>query len=223
MDQADLTSSFYIHAESLECSGIDNQSVTDAWEVFNREFSGLLHPHSPFGTRTFAFVRRCLFQFHMHAYFNESYVLNEVYIRAHRQIVYKAAFIHNIPMWVRTTAYNVIRELSRQQKRQTHLEVDESVPNKQDFAKVAHEELEEDLIRLHVALNRLDSEDRRLLELKIIQNMTWQEIHELFKHEKKEIDVASLRKRKERAIARLRRIYHQVSEEEVNLKTFPCY
>jgi DNA-directed RNA polymerase specialized sigma24 family protein len=208
MDQADVISSQATESEP------ERVGVTERWEAFNVEFTDLLHPKSSTGVSTFAFVRRYLAQFHLQNAFSEAYVLNEVYIRAHRTIVSKDTPILHVTAWVKSTAYNVVRELKRER---SHLPIDEETMGETmgetfSYAKPDTEEtLEQDLLLLHKALNELNSEDRRLIELKIIQDLSWQEIHVILVQEGSNTELSTLRKRKERAIARLRKTYHRLN------------
>jgi DNA-directed RNA polymerase specialized sigma24 family protein len=204
MDQADVISSQSTESEPEIVCAIKR------WEAFNVEFIDLLHSKSSTGVSTFAFVRRCLAQFHLQNAFSEAYVLNEVYIRAHKTIVSKDMSILHVTAWVKSTAYNVVRELKRER---SHLPIDEETMGETfSYAKPVTEEiLEQDLLLLHKALNELNSEDRRLIELKIIQDLSWQEIHVILVQEGINTELSTLRKRKERAIARLRKTYHRLN------------
>lgn len=74
---------------------------------------------------------------------------------------------------------------------------------------VSPEDLEDDLAMLRIAFQMLDSEDQKLLNLKIVEERSWREIREILNLAGGgDCSEPALRKRKERALIRLRKKFH---------------
>ncbi|HEY9659266.1 MAG TPA: hypothetical protein V6C65_12490, partial [Allocoleopsis sp.] len=68
--------------------------------------------------------------------------------------------------------------------------------------------LKEDLAMLTRALQELDSDEQKLLTLKMIDELSWAEIQRIYALEGKIVSEEALRQRKVRAFRRLRQVYH---------------
>ena len=94
---------------------IDSGALTEGFsslDHFNTEIQDLYHPDSSSGRLICAFVQRELRNFHLHDLYGIAYILNEAYLRG-QQKIQDGVTIKNPKAWIRSTAYNVIRELSR--------------------------------------------------------------------------------------------------------------
>lgn len=184
---------------ALHSSLISNQLqfVTDFFEFQHRDSSS--------GRLLFAFVKRTLRQFQLEDSYPEAYVLNESFIRGIQRIR-EGEIIRNSAPWLRKTSYNVIRELKRDQQKTVSFEdymLEDQTPA------VPSEDLEDDLITVRLAFQMLDVEDQNILNLRIVKGLSWSEIQAIFKRDKGEDHPESrLRKRKERALIRLRKKFH---------------
>lgn len=70
-------------------------------------------------------------------------------------------------------------------------------------------DIDHEFAQVSQAMNQLSDEDQYLLHLKIVANLPWKVIHQLWiARFQKDISIPSLRKRKERALVKLRLIYH---------------
>jgi DNA-directed RNA polymerase specialized sigma24 family protein len=132
-------------------------------------------------------------------------LLNEAYLRG-ISLINKGEVIQKIPAWYRKTIYNIVRELKREQRKSAPFEdymADVEPPQ------MLLEDLEDDLQTLHLAFRSLEAEDRQLLCLKIIENLSWREIRAILRSEGAgDYPEATWRKRKERALIKLRKKYH---------------
>lgn len=181
---------------------------------FETEFLELLNPKSSDGRLIFAFIRSRLKQFNIQQAYSEACILNEVYLRAIKKM--KQGEIIAIPIaWIRATAYNYIRELSRDGQKLVYLENYQNyhrsflgIEDTEHFliSLIKKEELQFEQTLIRKAFERLPPADRKLLHLKIIRGLSWQQIRDLSEYQK--YTLAALRKRKQRALEKLHRLYH---------------
>lgn len=180
---------------------------SNEWKKFEEEFSLLLDPASPSGASFLAFIRQRLRQFHLDRSCSSADILSETYIRAAKLIRCQGVEILNPPAWGRKTAYNIIRERSRQQQRFVQLEEStlseaEQVPTYLD--------LEGDLTIMAKAFQCLPPDDQNLLNLKIVESLSWREVQKVLAHKGQDVTEQSLRKRKERVLKKLKQIFDQL-------------
>lgn len=195
-------------------NGVDLDEIWENWSNFETEYLGLLDPEGPSGRSMFAFIRRSLRQFHLETRWSEACILNETYLRAYALIVEKRKPIQVPLAWIRVTAYNVIMELSRDQRKLISIEENMLADWSRGVSATSHfdanSSLTHDLDVLRKAFQNLESEEQRLLNLKIIEGLSWREIRNYLALEGKECTEAALRKQKERALRKLRSIYHSL-------------
>lgn len=198
-----------------EC-GVEPVAVQRGQEIaqhrlwFDNEFLELQNPKTSSGRLLFVFVRRELRNFHIEKLYREAYILNEAYIRGVQQIA-TGTVILNVSAWLRAVCYRIIRELHREYKKSSSL--DKDVP--EDYPAISPVDLEDDLATLRIAFQTLPPFDQRLLTLKIVGERSFQEIREILRVEGfGDFSQATLRKRKERSLARLRKKYHAIKPPE---------
>ena len=114
--------------------------------------------------------------------------------------------IKNPLAWVKQTAYNRIRELNREQRNKVFLEeetlAEECEPPSESTRK-------NEWATIKLAFQKLCLEDKRLIELKDIEKKSWQEIRVILREEGwGDCSETVLRKRKSRALGRLRSFYY---------------
>ncbi|MEL7034597.1 MAG: sigma-70 family RNA polymerase sigma factor [Cyanobacteria bacterium J06592_8] len=189
----------------------DNQQSQSDFET---EFLELLNPNSSDGRSILVFIRSRLIQFNLQKAYSEMCILNEVYVRAVNKI--KQGEIIKIPhAWIRATAYNYIRELSRDWHKVAHLEdpqhyheyssvLEDIEPYFLSFIRQEELKLQQTLIRK--AFEQLSSSEQQLLHLKIIQGLSWKQIQDLDEYQN--CSLVGLRKRKQRVLEKLHKIYH---------------
>ncbi|NES20705.1 MAG: sigma-70 family RNA polymerase sigma factor [Symploca sp. SIO3E6] len=161
------------------------------------------------------FIKRVLKQFKLYSYYEERDIFLEAYARAVKKIE-AGGVIDKVPAWFKTTSYNVIRELSKDKNRQQSLIKRLANSGQLIGENVYH--IPEHIIDSNVklltkSLKDLKSEDRIVLKLRIIDNLSWKEIGNYLVEIGKEVDNSTqleqrLRQRGNRAMKRLRRIYH---------------
>ncbi|QSJ16401.1 sigma-70 family RNA polymerase sigma factor [Nostoc sp. UHCC 0702] len=184
-------------------------------EAFDEEFQVLLDFGSSSAHSMLAFIKRSLAQFNLSNSYTPTWVLNEAYMRGIRFLA-TGEQIEKPFAWVRATAYNIIREQSRELSRFSQF--DESIiESNVNFSLAISEETEEELFkRVSVAFEKLEPEEKEILILKILKNLSWKEIklHLILQGQSVENE-ATLRKRKERALKHLRSIYHSLELQNV--------
>ena len=179
----------------------------------NLEFETLLEANNPEFKSIFIFIQRSLKQFRLDNYYNVIDVLTETYIRAINYVYTQQEDIKNLQGWIRVTAYNVIREFSR--KRQKYQSLDEYTENQYSFelAKIPNSlaienDIEQKKNMLQIALQKLEDDERKIIEMKFFEDLSWSEIAKRLEFEQgKVVNIAALRKRGSRSLQKLRRIY----------------
>ncbi|MEA5507002.1 sigma-70 family RNA polymerase sigma factor [Halotia wernerae UHCC 0503] len=184
-------------------------------EAFDQEFRVLLDSGSSSAHSMLAFIKRSLAQFNLSNSYNPTWVINEAYMRA-IEFIAKGEQIDKPLAWVRATAYNIIREQSRERCR--FLQLDENMVGSHlncslDLCAKVEEEL---FKRVSLAFEKLEPEEKEILSLKMINNLSWKEIKlYLISQGRETCNEATLRKRKERALKHLRKIYHSLELQNV--------
>jgi DNA-directed RNA polymerase specialized sigma24 family protein len=180
---------------------------------FLTDFLELQNPSSSSGRLMYAFLRRTLRAFHLEKNYREAYILHEALLRGLNQIK-KGQLIYNSSGWLRSTAYNIIRELKRDQQKTVSLE--DHHPTEVEHPAVSSKDLEDDLETISLAFQLLTPMDQRLLNLKIVEGRAWSEIRVILREEGYgDYKEFNLRKRKERALIRLRKKYHALKPHQL--------
>jgi len=193
----------------------DCKDASPSLQEFVKEFLILYEPLSPSGVSIGAFIRRTLNQFQITDQ-NEFDVLVEVYLRAYKFLMPGGTQIVHPTAWTKRTAYHVIRELNRRPNNSKEFVLDEQILDKNAVALTNQaDSLKTDITVLKHALASLTLEEQRLLILKIVHELRWNEIRKILLQDGKVIpgntpekQEASLRKMKERALKHLRANYY---------------
>lgn len=173
---------------------------------FEHDFLEVTNPSCSTGRLVFSFIRRELMRFHLENYYNENYIISEVYLRARNQFE-KGINISNTSSWIKAVAYRIIRELSRADSRSI------SWDNSKEIVQITEEleDWQDHFDALRQAINRLSPIDSHLLNLKIVEGKSWSEIRDIMRaNGYGDVTEATWRKRKERALSLLRKHYHHI-------------
>ncbi|MEL6457435.1 MAG: sigma-70 family RNA polymerase sigma factor [Cyanobacteria bacterium J06621_15] len=185
--------------------------VNDFRNAFDVQVELLLSSGNSEGCTIIPFVERSLAQFNLGDSYDYIDVINEAYIRG-TKLISTGQTIENPLAWIRVTSYNIIRELSRERKKSSYLE-ESWVEDEVHSSNISNEEILFEFKRVNLAFNRLNEQDRKILRLKIIDNLSWREIMHNLQAEGIPIrNEATLRKRKHRALQSLRKIYHSLKK-----------
>lgn len=162
-------------------------------------------------------------QFHLASQFEPHEILNDAYVRG-REFIQSGGIIRSPHSWLKSTSLNIIREISRKQKREPLIdpEIAELI--------LSLRTTEDSVVRLKnidntwktlmnslEALGGTDPEGVRLLRLKT-QGLSWKEIHQqLLKEDGVAPSESTLRQRGCRATKTLRKIYHSKITDSADL------
>lgn len=189
--------------------------VDDLHSAFDVQVKLLLSSKNSEGCTIIPFVERSLTQFNLSGSYSSIEVINEAYLRG-RKLIENGERIENPLAWIRVTSYNIIREYSRRSQRSLFLE-ESWVEDEVNSNLISNEEILSEFERVKLAFNRLNEQDRELLQLKVIDNLSWREIIDYFINKYDfEGSEAKLRKRKHRALQSLRRIYHSIKKTDTD-------
>jgi hypothetical protein len=182
---------------------------------FELFFEEILRRGSPYSYSIFPFVQNRLKQFHIESRIEVEDILIEAYMRGSKKIR-AGDTIYNPLSWLKSTCFNIIRERSRQLRPEISVEPEsigttlKTISN--DFA--IREAINDDLQILDEALKRLQVEvpiNYKLLELKVLQKMSWKEVRRcLTIEEGRNISDQALRQRLAQVKKRLRAIFHEL-------------
>lgn len=167
-------------------------------------------------------IRNMLRQFNLLNTYSESYILNVAYLRG-IEAIQKGKTIVNPAGWIRVTAFNYVRELSRTQKKR-YVELDENHtqhclqdPSQlEDFEDADPPSDRVQQMRIvRAALQKLQPLDQQVLKLKVIEGLSWKRISTILHNQgHKTYSVSTLRKRKSRALAKLHEQYDDIITEQ---------
>lgn len=196
-----------MNTSTKSSGGEDSSGELDRYNEFYQE---ILHPYSATGILIFAFVRSKLYQYNLRFQHDEASILSEVYIRTIDHIA-KGGNVTNASAWTKAVAYNVIREIARRKPKNQQID-DSFLENLLHHSPLETEGdctiLTAKILKMREAFKLLDPKEQLLIYRKIILNESWATIQKAYGDH----SLAALRKQKERAIAKLRKIYTSLSE-----------
>ena len=158
-------------------------------------------------------------------------VISEAYIIG-QQLILDGESIPNIEAWMRTTTWNLIRNSSRKHQREqkkykslsspvsnsSDIELKDILPSKEEPNNVytladkqaAEREKRKKHNRISKALETLNTEDQEILKLKLVEELSWQEIAQRLCSGQK---LASLRQKGSRAKKKLEKAYRNLERQ----------
>lgn len=184
-------------------------------DILDLAIEDIMGKDNPSAYATLTAIERSLRQFHLNSRMEAAEILAEAYLRG-KKFLQSGQTISNPHAWLKKTAFNVIRERSRQcRKHRVEPYEEDKVLEDPITNLVDTQEIENDLADLRRAIKLLAKEDpegAKLLSLKIIQGLSWQEIHDILLQKNQEAaNLATLRQRASRAKKRLRHLFHSVA------------
>jgi RNA polymerase sigma factor (sigma-70 family) len=184
------------------------QQELEQFHNWNEKFKELFNSKNSSGRLMYVFVRQMLRQFQLDGSYSEAYILNEAYLRGVKRIQ-EGKVIYNASAWLKSAARNIVRELARNRQKLASWDSDFLVQLEQKPTEDWSEELANDTITLETAFQLLDPLEQKILNLKIVDELSWCEIQGILRIEGYgDFTEAVLRKKKERALTRLRKKYH---------------
>ncbi|MGB3202415.1 MAG: sigma-70 family RNA polymerase sigma factor [Nodosilinea sp.] len=186
-------------------------------QQFNRDVQFLLKPNNPHARSLLAFIKRTIRQFGLEIYITEVDIFVEAYLRGVRYTQQNQAHIRQPKAWMRRTAYNIIRECKRDRLRYSAAAFDELMhqeptePDRAVLGTVSDEAITQAINAVLQALDALSPGDRDLIQWKVVEGLTWTQVQaRLVAEGEDRVSQATLRKRGQRALERLRHAYHIV-------------
>lgn len=180
---------------------------------FELLFKEILRRGSPYSYSTFTFVQARIRQFRLGTRIEAEDVLIEAYMRGVKKIR-SGETIYNPLSWLKGTCFNIIREESRKLKRELSVDPESICTTLRAISDdlSLREAIEDDLKILNKALEMLQRETPnryKLLQLKILEEMSWKEVRQcLTIEEGRNISDPALRQRLAQAKKHLRAIFH---------------
>jgi RNA polymerase sigma factor (sigma-70 family) len=138
-------------------------------------------------------------------------IINECILRWHKAVE-AGKPIPVLDGWMRLTAQNVVRELSRKNQKVYSYEptvLAELISGPHDEPKTEDEQHR----AVHQTLQALPQEKRELLELRFFHNLSWKDIADAYTNQGKKTAVPALRKRGERAMEELRQVFLNILKD----------
>lgn len=184
-------------------------------QEFNRDVQFLLKPNNPHARSLLAFIKRTIHQFGLQAHITEIDIFAEAYLRGVNYTQQNQEHIRQPKAWIRRTAYNIIRECKRDRLRYSAVAFDELMEQPSEEASgtslgaIDDGAIANSINAVQQALNSLSPGDRNLIQWKVVEGLTWQQVQARCVTEGEDrVSQSTLRKRGQRALERLRRAYH---------------
>lgn len=199
-------------------------------ERLNSVISDILNPIDSQAFSFRASVKNYIRQYRLANHLDANEVINEAYKRAMKAIAAEKV-VKNWRAWLKVTCLNVVRERSRDRKRQIPTAPDSPVIANIEcpsISRLLEKEEEEDRIRetrkKAICLRRaieeyseIEPDSAQLLHLRLVCNWSWGQVRQyLVDQGIPEVPSDStLRKRASRAKTKIRHIYHRIEEEYI--------
>ncbi|MGF1570335.1 MAG: RNA polymerase sigma factor [Nodosilinea sp.] len=195
------------------CRSLSEASVPD---VFDQALSEILGLDNPRAYSILSAIQRTLNQYRLASHVESHEILHEAYLRGKKKLQ-SGETIHNVYAWLKATAIHVIYERKRKARDgATEPHILEAVLPDNRVNLMQQQILSEELDLLYQCLGILHQEDpetTRLLYLRTVKGLTWNQIREvLIAQGEPSANEATLRQRASRGKRRLRDIYLQQSQ-----------
>lgn len=188
-------------------------------DAFDAAVTEVLRKDNPHAYSTITFIQRCLMQYNLATRLEACDILNEAYIRG-KEFISSGKTIRNPHSWLKSTSLNIIREMSRKQKKEQPISTELADSSPVTDSLITPEDINhrwEELLSTFQRFSHIDPDGARLLNLKA-QGLSWKEIHERITQEDGEVKSESaLRQQACRAKKHLRKIYHSTTTDAANL------
>lgn len=189
--------------------------ITSRQQV-DRFFQELFASKNPDSRIVMAYIQKVLYQYGFGKAYEPKDILIEVYSRCVRAI--DAGDTIRIPIaWMKRTATNVIREFRREADRIEYYNLEQEPHWDDDL--LVRITVRYDLAAMKQAFDRLDSDDQQLLNLRVINRLSWRDVSQcLVAVGEAESNEGTVRQRGFRALKKLRKLYDEEQERiQINL------
>jgi hypothetical protein len=142
----------------------------------DEEFNEILKPDS--NNSVFVACTIVLKRFNLHNRYDAAFVLNEAYMRT-RKALEAGQTISNYPAWLKSANFNIVRELSRAEKKNRESSVSTEVDSV--TACEADTWIDDDIEsveqqRMRKAFATLSPLEQAILQLKVVKGLRWGEV-----------------------------------------------
>ena len=120
-------------------------------------------------------------QYQLERKYDPAYVINEAYLRA-CAAVDRDKKIVNFPGWIKLASNNIIRELSREEKkkqRRNQQLISETLPAPQAADWLNDPEATAEQLRMRAAFSQLSQLEQEILQLKVVKGLRWKVIQQV--------------------------------------------
>ncbi|NEQ14159.1 MAG: sigma-70 family RNA polymerase sigma factor, partial [Moorea sp. SIO3E2] len=142
-------------------------------------------------------------------------VINETYVRGIKRLD-SGQDIKNPRAWIRATSFNVIREMSRKRKKEQLWDsnlIEHQIALEDSHSLSSANSEDENLKLLELALQKLEPKDNKLIVLRHIEGLSWQQVVSHLASNGEVVTEASARQRGKRALKRLRNIFFELKAD----------
>jgi len=185
------------------------EAIKDLWQI---DLNGQALPGAELHS-LLKFIHRTLWSFQLSSYYQTEEILHEAILRGSNSIT-KGYKIQNLTAWLRGTCFNLIREFSRLHQKIKELQTSDIEiiqARRSEFSYLAEEDSSpEGWIELKLKLESylqnlesINSDEYQILYQQFFLDKSWQEIQQYFVKQGKSLSIDALRKRGERARAKL--------------------
>lgn len=202
-------------------------SQTQACQKLNREIEDLLRKKSSHSYSFITSIEQRIRQFKLQGTTQPHELINDAYIRA-LKVLERGEDIENPKGWMRKTVFNIIREKSREQRKQqptdpqSHI-LDIETSNNEEIRSIEEQSLQLTLSQRWTILEQaiddlieVKPEVGKLMHQRLIQRLSWKEIREsLIEDLGRAPREITLRKRASRSKRLLRKMYHEREEKMI--------
>lgn len=184
-------------------------TATISQQQFDAAITELITSNAPNCLATLGFIRSKIKQFHLDC--DVFAVVNECYLRG-AKLTETGQEIYRPLAWIRATAYNVIREMARQQKR-----IKADSPSLEMYLaeteiETTSEATQADWQLLKTAFAELRPDEQAVLKLRWLDELPWRDVAKALSQDGKQVELETVRKRGQRAFKRLRTVYEAMEK-----------
>jgi RNA polymerase sigma factor (sigma-70 family) len=192
----------------------DPKNRAENRKQFDKAIQALFDGNNPESLTFCASITRMLQQYRLSGTVDANEIISEAYARSVIKI--EEGISIQVPLaWLRRTCLNVIRDFKRKQIRIDNPKRDGELYLLGDMA-IEKMLLSEDLKAIRLAFEEMSKEDRNILQARIFQGLSWQEISN--KIETYPIKPQTARQRGSRALVKLRQHYELIRDD---VRLFP--
>lgn len=192
----------------------ERQEQTCPYHRLNAAIVEIFNEDSPHAYSSIAAVDRHLRQFHLSSQVEAYEIYHEAYLRG-RKFIEGGGNIYNPIAWLKGTAFKIVREKSRKQRKECPSDPQSSVFDNLVSSDNHIERRLDALWEAMAKLRRDNPEMEKLIAWKLLDCLSWKEIRlRLIQELGEEAPTEeALRQKGVRAKRRLRRIYHEIEDE----------